>query len=226
MIISEWISQFSHLLSVAMLITMFGSMCCFARLKCQWFCNRKLFLCHKYHSGKHGAIPQERERERDASKTQLHCPSKTISQPLRASARTGGTSQTVVHRLKEHTAFFSLSGVSWTTKKENSFGDSFVVWHFPKVSNWLSPLLQFKHLCLCHSLARHLRYSCRWMGIYRCNKHRLAQMSKHAAKTHSVDKQFVGRHRHSLTHTHTWTSSYNKTLMHVQTHSLIQATFK
>lgn len=65
MIISEWISQFSHLLSVAMLITMFGSMCCFARLKCQWFCNRKLFLCHKYHSGKHGAIPQERERERE-----------------------------------------------------------------------------------------------------------------------------------------------------------------
>lgn len=145
---------------------------------------------------------RERERERDASKTQLHCPSKTISQPLRASARTGGTSQTVVHRLKEHTAFFSLSGVSWTTKKENSFGDSFVVWHFPKVSNWPSPLLQFKHLCLCHSLARHLRYNCRWMGIYRRNKHRLAQMSKHAAKTHSVDKQFVGRHRHSLTHTH------------------------
>lgn len=31
----------------------------------------------------------------------------TISQPLRASARTGGTSQTVVHRLKEHSAFLS-----------------------------------------------------------------------------------------------------------------------
>lgn len=34
----------------------------------------------------------------------------TMSQSLRASARTGGTNQTVVHRLKEHTAFFSLWG--------------------------------------------------------------------------------------------------------------------
>lgn len=72
MIISVWMSWLTHLLSNTVLITMFDSMCCFSLLKCQWFCNRKLFLCHKYHRGKHGAIPQER----DASKTQLHCPSK------------------------------------------------------------------------------------------------------------------------------------------------------
>jgi len=91
------------------------STCCCSHLKCQWFRNRKLFLCHKYQRGKHGAIPQER----DASRTQLHCPFKpSVSRCVH------------LHQLGEQAALLSVDwkniphcslpdGVSWTRKKKN-----------------------------------------------------------------------------------------------------------
>lgn len=132
MIISEWLSQLTHLLTTAVLITMFDSMCCFSHLKCQWLCNRKPFLCHKYHRGKHGAIPQER----DTSKTQLHCPSKPSVSHCVHLHEPRKQASLLFRRLKEHTAFFSLLGVSWTAENENSFEESFVVCcsTFPDIS--------------------------------------------------------------------------------------------
>lgn len=116
-------------------------MCSLSHLKCQRFCNRMLFLCHKYQRGKHGAIPQES----NDSKTQLHCPSKPSVRDCVHLRKLGEQTRVLFCRLKEHTAFFPLNGVSWTTKNENSFRASFVVCfqHFPNTSEGSFPFLQF-----------------------------------------------------------------------------------
>lgn len=150
-------------------------MACFSRLKCHRLCHNKVLLCHKYHSGKHGAIPQEIKPCQNPI---------TLSFQTSVSHRmhlheTGGTSQTVVHRLKEHTAFFpSCSGVSWTRKEGNSFGAPFVVCcsTFSKCVR-PSQLFHLKHLRSCHLLARHRRRSCPRVGVYKCNQHRCAQQN-------------------------------------------------
>lgn len=107
-------------------------------------CNRKLFLCHKYHRGKHGAIPQEG----DASKNPITLSFQTISRVLRASRWNGGTSHAVVHASKEHTGFFPSCPVVWWSRKK---GAAFVVLLFDifqTMSDWPSPLLWLKHLLL------------------------------------------------------------------------------
>lgn len=81
-------------------------MCSLFHLKCQRFCNRMLFLCHKYQRGKHGAIPQESNN----SKTQLHCPSKPSVRDCVHLHELGEQTRVLFCRLKEHTAYFSLMG--------------------------------------------------------------------------------------------------------------------
>lgn len=81
-------------------------MCSLSHLKCQRFCNRMLFLCHKYQRGKHGAIPQES----NDSKTQLHCPSKPSVRDCVHLHKLGEQTRVLFCRLKEHTAFFPLMG--------------------------------------------------------------------------------------------------------------------
>lgn len=89
-----------------------------------------------------------------------------ISQPLRASARTGGTSQIVVHRLKEHSPmlhFFFLFLWGFINLKEGKFIWTIisfvVVRHFPKVSNPPSAafyfIFLFFHVIYWTDISRH-----------------------------------------------------------------------
>lgn len=136
---------------------MFDSMCCCSHLKCQWFCNRKLPLCRKYHRGKHRAVPQER----DASKTQLHCPFNPSVSHCVHLHELGEQARLLFCRLKEHSAFFSLSW-GFMNQKEGKFMWSFICF-------LLFNIFQIYPADLRHSsslstympvMDRHLKHSC------------------------------------------------------------------
>lgn len=120
---------------------MSDSMCC-SHLKCQWFCNRKLFLCHKYQ-----ANMEPFPKERDAFKTQLHCPFKPSVSHCVHLHELGEQARLLFCRLKEHTVFFSFSlGFHRLERRTNSCRAFFCGLLF-NISNWPSALLQLKHLC-------------------------------------------------------------------------------
>lgn len=136
------------------------SVCCFPHLKCQWFCNRNLFLCHKYHRAKHKAIPQER----DASKTQLYCPSKPSVSHCVHLHELGEQARLLFMDWKNTFFFFFFPSLQFHERGRSRihvellllFVDIFQACPADlRHSSGLS-----KHLHSCHLLDRHLRHSC------------------------------------------------------------------
>lgn len=112
------------LLSTTMVITNLLWTISFFSSKFQKFWTEKAILCHRYHTSKHGAVPQGR----GSYKTQLHCPFKPSVSHCVHLQQLGEQTRVLFCELREQTTFFfSFTRVSWTREKGISLWVPFVL---------------------------------------------------------------------------------------------------